>query len=63
MYAIRSYYAEGTHEAASEEAFNATEYILDHISDSHEWHILTKKDGEHVSVRLPVILYSKHSVV
>lgn len=45
--------------AASE--FNATEYILDHISDAHEWHILTKKDGHHLSVPLPVILYSRHS--
>ena len=46
---------------AGEEKFNASEYILEHIADSHEWHILTKPDGEHVSVYLPVILYSKHS--
>jgi ATP synthase subunit 6 len=51
----------GHSEAASEEEFNATEYILEHVSDSHEWHILTKKDGSHVAVPLPVILYSKHS--
>ena len=44
-----------------DEEFNATEYILDHVSDAHEWHILTKKDGHHVAVPLPVILYSKHS--
>ncbi len=44
-----------------DEEFNATEYILEHVNDSHEWHILTKKDGHHVSVPLPVILYSKHS--
>ena len=44
-----------------DEEFNAPEYILEHISDAHEWHILTKKDGHHVSVPLPVILYSKHS--
>ena len=50
---------DGHHEGAEE--FNATEYILDHVSDSHEWHLLTKKDGHHVSVPLPVILYSKHS--
>jgi F-type H+-transporting ATPase subunit a len=48
---------DGTHE----EEFNAKEYIMDHISDAHEWHILTKKSGDHVSVYLPVILYSKHS--
>lgn len=48
-------------EAAHDEEFNATEYILEHVSDSHDWHILTKKDGSHVAVPLPVILYSKHS--
>jgi ATP synthase subunit 6 len=53
--------SESSHGDASEEPFNATEYILDHISDSHEWHILTKKDGEHVAIPLPVILYSKNS--
>ena len=46
---------------AAEEEFNATEYILEHVSDSHDWHILTRKDGHHVAVPLPVILYSKHS--
>jgi len=49
------------HGEAAEEEFNATEYILEHVSDSHDWHILTKKDGQHVSVPLPVILYSKNS--
>jgi len=48
-------------EPAHDEEFNATEYILEHVSDSHDWHILTKKDGSHVAVPLPVILYSKHS--
>jgi F-type H+-transporting ATPase subunit a len=51
----------GNAEAGHAEEFNATEYILEHISDSHEWHIITNKQGEHVSVPLPVILYSKHS--
>jgi F-type H+-transporting ATPase subunit a len=48
-------------EEAPEEEFNAGKYILEHIADSHEWHIITKQDGEHVSVYLPVILYSKNS--
>ena len=46
---------------SQEEEFNAPEYILEHVSDTHDWHILTKKDGHHVAVPLPVILYSKHS--
>jgi len=52
---------ESAHGEDAQEEFNATEYILDHVSDSHEWHLLTKKDGHHVSVPLPVILYSKQS--
>jgi F-type H+-transporting ATPase subunit a len=43
----------------NEEEFDASSFILEHISDSHEWHILTKKNGEHVSIPLPVILYHK----
>jgi F-type H+-transporting ATPase subunit a len=39
--------------------FNASEFILDHIADSHEWHILTTKEGKSVAIYLPVILYSK----
>lgn len=41
------------------EKFNASEFILEHIADSHEWHIMTRKNGEHVTIYLPVILYSK----
>jgi F-type H+-transporting ATPase subunit a len=43
----------------AEEEFNASEFILDHIRDSHEWHLWTKADGHHVAVPLPVIVYSK----
>jgi len=43
----------------SEEAFDASTFIMDHIADSHEWHILTKSNGESVVIYLPVILYSK----
>jgi len=53
--------AGGQDHASGEEEFVANKFIMEHIKDSHEWHILTKKDGTHVSVYLPVILYSKHS--
>jgi F-type H+-transporting ATPase subunit a len=46
---------------ARKEKFNASTYILEHIADSHEWHILTKKNGESVAIYLPVILISKES--
>ncbi len=47
--------------ASHEEEFDAAEVILDHLKDAHEWHIATTKDGRHISVPLPVILFSKHS--
>jgi F-type H+-transporting ATPase subunit a len=39
--------------------FKANTFILEHIADSHEWHIFTKKNGESVAIYLPVIIYSK----
>ena len=49
--------AKGKTEAEGQ--FDASTFIIDHISDSHEWHILTKKNGDNVAIYLPVILYSK----
>ncbi len=49
---------EETEKEKSEKKFDASTFILDHIADSHEWHILTKKNGESVAIYLPVILYS-----
>jgi F-type H+-transporting ATPase subunit a len=46
-------------EKTESNGFDASTFILDHIADSHEWHILTKKNGETVTIYLPVILYSK----
>jgi F-type H+-transporting ATPase subunit a len=50
-----------TEKPAGEETteFNASEFIMDHVTDSHEWHILTKKNNEAVALYLPVILYDK----
>jgi len=49
------------HGEAGDEKFNPSTFSLDHIKDTHDWHILTKKDGQHLSVPLPVIVYSKNS--
>jgi F-type H+-transporting ATPase subunit a len=43
----------------SEEPFDASTFIMEHIADSHEWHLYTKKDGSGVAIYLPVILYSR----
>ncbi len=51
---------EGTHAEEGSGTFQPGEFIMDHILDAYEWHILSL--GEfHLSVPLPVILYSKHS--
>jgi F-type H+-transporting ATPase subunit a len=39
--------------------FDASTFILDHIADSHEWHLLTLKDGRNIALYLPVILYTR----
>jgi len=52
---------EVSHSTGESGEFNASEVIMDHVMDSHGWHILTTKEGHHVNVPLPVILYSKHS--
>jgi len=44
---------------SKEAEFIPGDFIIEHVSDSHEWHILTKKNGEPVAIYLPVILYSK----
>jgi len=42
------------------EKFNPGVFIMDHIADAYEWHILDKGDF-HLSIPLPVILYSDYS--
>lgn len=57
--------SEKTHSAKNtEEEFDAKTFILDHVLDAHEWHIATyTSHGEekHLTIPLPVILYSKNS--
>jgi len=42
------------------EKFNASKLIMEHIADSYEWHI-AKFGDFHLSIPLPVILYSSKS--
>lgn len=57
MLAALSFTASGQEE--HKEKFDASTFIIDHVTDSHEWHILTKKDSSSVAIYLPVILFSK----
>ena len=43
-----------------DEQFNPGTFILEHIGDAYNWHILSYKE-HHVSIPLPVVLYSKQS--
>lgn len=56
--------AAAEHESATpgEESsgFNPGDFIFDHIKDAHEWHLMTI-GHTHISIPLPVILYSKTS--
>jgi len=55
--------AEGEHAVAdtvSTKKFNTGDLIFSHIKDSYEWHITTI-GHTHISIPLPVILYSEHS--
>jgi len=53
------------HGESHEEAFDASTFIMEHLADSHEWHLWTVKDAEghdkHIAIPLPVILYSKEN--
>jgi len=51
--------ATATGHGEADEPFDPSTFIMDHIADSHEWHLWTKKNGDPVAVYLPVILYSR----
>ncbi len=44
------------------EEFNPGGEIIEHISDAHDWHIMTLNEGQpnekHISIPLPIILYN-----
>jgi F-type H+-transporting ATPase subunit a len=51
-----------SHEQPEKKAFDAGKMIIEHISDAHEWHILTYNDF-HLSIPLPVILLDNGKLV
>jgi F-type H+-transporting ATPase subunit a len=46
------------HEGTTKEKFEPGTFIFDHIGNAHEWHLITI-GHTHISIPLPVILYSK----
>ena len=55
--------SEGEHEAVAttheEEDFDAGKFVMHHVSDAYDYHIVSF-GNTHISIPLPVILYSKH---
>ncbi len=49
---------EQAHSSEKEKGFDPGTFIMEHVSDSYEWHILTVGET-HISIPLPIILYSK----
>lgn len=49
---------ESEEKGESKKGFKASEFILNHIADSHEWHLWGEGEKS-VAIYLPVILYSK----
>ena len=45
-------------QVTNEKKFKPGDFIIDHVLDNHEWHI-ANFNGTHISVPLPVILYSR----
>ncbi|MDP4223330.1 MAG: F0F1 ATP synthase subunit A [Bacteroidota bacterium] len=50
---------EGQEASKAKEEFDPGSFILEHIANAHEWHLITRQNGESVAIYLPVILYSK----
>jgi F-type H+-transporting ATPase subunit a len=44
--------------AEKSSSFNAGKFVIDHVTDAYEWHITTI-GKTHISIPLPVLLYSK----
>jgi F-type H+-transporting ATPase subunit a len=49
-------------EKKGEKPFNAGTMIIEHITDAHEWHIMTIGETE-ITIPLPVILYDNGKIV
>ncbi len=48
-----------TTDSHEEKGFDAGEYVMEHVSDSYDWHLISFGDN-HYSFPLPIILYSKN---
>ena len=47
-------------EESKDESLNISEIVLEHLSDSYEWHIATYQ-GKHIGFPLPIIIRSSQT--
>ncbi|NOR75024.1 MAG: F0F1 ATP synthase subunit A, partial [Draconibacterium sp.] len=61
LFAQQNHENESTHaiDTHEEKSFDAGKYVMDHIADSYDWHVVSFGDT-HISIPLPIILYSKN---
>ena len=48
-----------TTDSVANEGFNAGKFIIEHVSDAYDWHVVSF-GHTHISIPLPIILYSKN---
>ena len=46
-------------ETHAEQEFNAGKFVIEHVSDAYDWHIVSFGE-KHISIPLPILLYSKN---
>ncbi len=51
----------GGSDMENQDEFDAATFIMEHVADSHEWHLFTTRSGKDVAVYLPVIIYDRQS--
>lgn len=54
-----SAHGDHTTDTTAAESFNAGKFIIEHVSDSYDWHVVSFGDT-HISIPLPIILYSNN---
>ncbi len=61
VFSLSAIGSEHEHKSNEKKELDVKEVIVGHIVNDYSWHILTTPAGKHVSIPLPVILYSQRS--
>jgi F-type H+-transporting ATPase subunit a len=58
---LNSFASDEEHHGTGDRELDVKEVIIGHIINDYSWHLFTTPSGEHVSIPLPVILYSERT--